>query len=257
MKPIRYSIILSVFFLLNLACAPKEKSGKILLQFHAIMGDPFAGSVVVYLTNENRDLYLSMAIAGDQALSIYYAQNSIRPQRPMTHDLFSKFIDTLNYHIDFIDITGLKDDTYYSEIHLKGGENAITLDARPSDAIALALRQEAPIYSHPEVLQPIQAEPRDFAGAKQLDVIKFGMTLQNQTATLRDFFNNVKGLIVTEVRSGRRAGKAGLREGDLIISWDKVEVSDPAELKKIFDQVGKNTIELEILREGKKMRIDL
>lgn len=257
MKPARLILISCLFAFGNFSCAPKEKSGKILMQLHAIMGDPFAGSVVVYLTTEDRDAFLSMAIAGDQALSIYYAQNAIQPPRPMTHDLFSKLIDTLNYHIEFIDITEIREETYYSEIHLKGGENSVVLDARPSDAIALALRQDAPIYSHPEILQPIQSKPRDFAGSKQIDVIKYGVSLQNLTPSMRIFFKDVQGLIVTQIQEKSRAAKAGLMAGDLILTWDGVQINDAAEAKKYFDKAGKKPIKLEIIRDEEKMEIEL
>ncbi len=253
----KHLIIISIFTALIFACTAKVDSNKTLLQVHAILGDPFAGSVVVYLTNESRDQYLSMAIAGDQALSIYYAQNAIQPPRPMTHDLFSKLIDTLNYRIEYIDITSIKEETYYSEIHFKGGENTFVLDARPSDAIALALRQGAPIYSHPQILQPIRTKARDFAGTQQLDAIKFGLTVQNLTPSMQKFFKDVQGLIITEVRPDSRAEKAGLQEGDIITSWDSISVTDSGDFAEILRGTGSNSIEIEVLRGGEKQIITL
>jgi bifunctional DNase/RNase len=71
----------------------------------------------------------------------------------MTHDLLKNVISNLKVRILKIVVTELRDNTYYAAIHLEQGGQQLQVDARPSDAIALALRSESPIFVNPEVLE--------------------------------------------------------------------------------------------------------
>jgi bifunctional DNase/RNase len=73
--------------------------------------------------------------------------------RPMTHDLIRNVIHSLNAELERIVITELKDDTFFAVLWLRQGEELITVDARPSDAIALAMRSDCPIYVSEQVMQ--------------------------------------------------------------------------------------------------------
>ena len=72
--------------------------------------------------------------------------------RPMTHDLLKNVIEGLKANVDQVVITDLRDNTFFASIHLKRDGEEYTVDARPSDAMALALRASAPIYVSKEVL---------------------------------------------------------------------------------------------------------
>ena len=91
--------------------------------------------------------------------------------RPMTHDLARNIIHNLNAQLDRVVITELKDDTYLAVLRLRQNGEAITIDARPSDAIALALRADCPIYVTEQVLQSAKLNtsgPPDGPTAEQL-----------------------------------------------------------------------------------------
>jgi hypothetical protein len=75
----------------------------------------------------------------------------------MTHDLFKNLTQVLNVHINRIDICDLKENTFYAEIHFASDERSFTMDARPSDAIALALRFHAPIFVDERVMEKSQS----------------------------------------------------------------------------------------------------
>lgn len=82
----------------------------------------------------------------------------VTPPRPMTHDLFVTVLDKLNAKVNKVTITDIRDNTFYAELELQSGDKTFTLDARPSDCIALALRQEAPIFLDEEVYEEAGVE---------------------------------------------------------------------------------------------------
>ena len=89
---------------------------------------------------------MPIAIGALEAQNIAIPIQGVNPPRPLTHDLLKSAIEALGGKIEEIVITDLKDNTYYAEIHIKQDGRLITLDARPSDAIALAVRCDMPIY---------------------------------------------------------------------------------------------------------------
>ena len=125
--------------------------------------------------------YLPIWVGAVEATSIAFAQQGVQPPRPLTHDLIKEMLGVLSAEIASIHLTELKDGVFYSVINFIGGA---TLSARPSDAIAIALRTGAPILASEELLEaagieiPDQSEdevekfkefldqisPEDFAG---------------------------------------------------------------------------------------------
>ena len=88
-----------------------------------------------------------------EANAIFNEIEKVAASRPMTHDLTRNLIRNLNAELERIVITELKDDTFFAVLWLRQGEEALTVDSRPSDAIALALRADCPIYVSEHVLQ--------------------------------------------------------------------------------------------------------
>jgi len=119
--------------------------------------DPASNTPIVLLKTEEGDKTLPIWIGLLEATSIASALQDIQFDRPMTHDLFKNLTQMLNLHINRIDICDLKDNTFFAEIHFAFGERSFTMDARPSDAIALALRFKAPIFVDDQVMEKSQA----------------------------------------------------------------------------------------------------
>jgi bifunctional DNase/RNase len=88
---------------------------------------------------------LAMAIGPAEATGIAVPLQGVTPPRPLTHDLFLTLFGRLNVSVTRVVITDLRNDTYYATLHLSGGGGELTLDSRPSDAIALAIRAKAPV----------------------------------------------------------------------------------------------------------------
>lgn len=106
------------------------------------------------LLRDNRGRRAPIWVGQFEAWAISFALDGEPPERPMTHDLFKLMLDRLGATVDRVTIDDLWNETFYAKIGLtKPGGEALELDARPSDAIALALRFRAPIYMAENVLE--------------------------------------------------------------------------------------------------------
>jgi bifunctional DNase/RNase len=104
---------------------------------------------IILLQDEPGQKYLPIWIGAVEATSIAFAQQGVIPARPLTHDLLLEVIKNFGRQIKEVKVISLKDGIFYSEIIF---DNGVTISARPSDSIALALRVEAPILIAVEVL---------------------------------------------------------------------------------------------------------
>lgn len=102
---------------------------------------------------------LPIYIGSTEATAIHYAIEGVDPPRPLTHDLFVSVLGELESEIERVVITEVRDHTYYAELHLvTGGENR-TVSARPSDAIALAVRTGSTLYASDDLLDEVGQVP--------------------------------------------------------------------------------------------------
>jgi bifunctional DNase/RNase len=128
--------------------------------------DPVTNSPIVILKAVDGDETLPIWIGLLEATAIASEMEGIKFSRPMTHDLLKNMMDKVDVKVARIEVSDLKDNTYYAVIHLKQGEKEITLDARPSDALAISLRVKAPIFVAEEVIKQssridLKSEPQD------------------------------------------------------------------------------------------------
>ncbi len=115
--------------------------------------------IVVLNPRDGTDHELLIWIGVLEATSIVYALKNMKFERPLTHDLFKNFIEKNNYKLSKIEICDLKDNTFFAKIYFTMNDKEFYMDARPSDAIALAVRFDAPIYASDEVLKQVKHEP--------------------------------------------------------------------------------------------------
>ncbi|HEY2804167.1 MAG TPA: bifunctional nuclease family protein [Actinomycetota bacterium] len=107
---------------------------------------------IVLLKEDEGERYLPIWIGAAEAAAIAFALQGVVTPRPMTHDLMKNLLDEVGAQIQRIEITELREGTYYANINMQMNGNAYEISARPSDAIALAVRVEAPIFADEEVL---------------------------------------------------------------------------------------------------------
>ncbi len=114
-----------------------------------------SGAYALLLEDEETKVKLPVVIGNFEAQSISLGlEKDIHPPRPLTHDLFSKFVLSTNYTLSSVIIYQIVDGVFFSNINFKNNSNGedLILDARTSDAVAMAVRFEAPIYTTPQVL---------------------------------------------------------------------------------------------------------
>lgn len=111
--------------------------------------------VMLLQEREGRFRKLSIFIGGPEAAAIAFALEGVEAPRPLTHDLFCQVIGELGSHLDRVVITELRDTTFYAELHLRppAGDGTQVVSARPSDAVALAVRTGSPIFATEELLE--------------------------------------------------------------------------------------------------------
>ena len=115
--------------------------------------DPITKTPIVILKDADNKLNLPIWIGLLEATAMATELEGIQMARPMTHDLLKNTLIQVGGSVDYVEITELKENTYYAMIYLKVADKQLTIDSRPSDAIALALRTKSPIYVAKAVLE--------------------------------------------------------------------------------------------------------
>ncbi len=131
------------------------------MKVRGLMFDPYNNAYIIILRGEENTNVLPIWVGRPEANAISLALEGIFTPRPMTHDLIKNVMDSLEAKIISVVVTELKDNTYLSKTHLAYQDSEITIDSRPSDAIALALRADAPIFVSEETIKKPRAEELD------------------------------------------------------------------------------------------------
>jgi bifunctional DNase/RNase len=117
-----------------------------------LMVDPITNMPIVILRDKDGQKVLPIWVGVFEANAIALQIENVSPQRPMTHDLLKNVIHDLRADVQKIVVCDLKENTFYALIYLSVGGEVMAVDARPSDAIALALRAKAPIFVEEKVI---------------------------------------------------------------------------------------------------------
>ncbi|MFM7735452.1 MAG: bifunctional nuclease family protein [Alphaproteobacteria bacterium] len=153
-----------------------KRPDSIAMHVGGITLDPATKAPIVVLRDADEKLHLPIWIGLLEASAIASELEGVRPHRPMTHDLLRSAIGSLGAEIVAVEITDLRDDTFYARILLRASDGTVELDARPSDAIALALRTRTTIlvarqvHERSSVVADADAEPAGGEGGSADDV---------------------------------------------------------------------------------------
>jgi len=123
------------------------------LDVQGVLTDSKTETQVVLLRAEDGKDVLPIWVGTVEGSAIKLALDGILPARPMTHDLLKSMMEHLGLRVQKVIITEIKNNTYYALIYVESGGSLLSIDSRPSDAIALALRSHVPIYTTAEVLK--------------------------------------------------------------------------------------------------------
>ena len=125
----------------------------ILMTVGGLTLDPVTKTPIVILKDSENKLNLPIWIGLLEATAMATELEGIKMARPMTHDLLRSLLGELGAVVEAIEVTDLRENTYYALIHLDIAGRRLTIDCRPSDAISLALRTKSPIYVAKKVLE--------------------------------------------------------------------------------------------------------
>ena len=128
------------------------------MQIKGLMVDPVTNMPIVILKDASESRVLPIWVGIFEANAIALEVEEIAVPRPMTHDLLRNLLEALGAKVERVVVTDLRDNTYYALLHLRVGDSSIVVDARPSDALALALRTQAPIFVEEAVLDSADTE---------------------------------------------------------------------------------------------------
>ena len=134
------------------------------MNIKGLMVDPITNMPIIILRDVEGQKVLPIWVGVFEANAIALQIENIQTPRPMTHDLLRNIIQDLQAAVEKVVVCDLKENTFYALIYLKVNGEAVAVDARPSDAIALALRARAPIFVEDKVID--HAKTIDFAPEK-------------------------------------------------------------------------------------------
>jgi bifunctional DNase/RNase len=244
----RWAVALTLAWLETAAlAAPVE------VQVKAIRLDPDAGSPVLQLVEkggQGRSLPIWIGLFEAQAIAVEL--EGVAEPRPATHDLMKEIVSALGGRLDRVVVGQLEHDTYLARLELEqSGGRRVTVDARPSDAIALALRLRRPIFVEPTVFA---ASGEAMGGATQA----FGITAQDLTPDLAEVLASpgVRGAVVTDVDRTSPARK--LHRADVITGVDGEAVRSARDLVvQLERRGGGQPMRLAVQRDGRPLEVRL
>ena len=141
-----------------------------------LMIDPITNMPIIILRDDEGQRLLPIWVGVFEANAIALQMENVQTPRPMTHDLLKNVIQDLSGQVERIVVTDLKENTFYAVIHIRTDGKGVVVDARPSDAIALALRSGAPIF----VEEGVIASARSVESSKDsMDVGRLQKWLEN------------------------------------------------------------------------------
>ena len=123
------------------------------MQVIGITIDPVTQSPIVILRDKDNLNTLPIWIGMLEANAIAAGLEHLQLPRPMTHDLFKNLLDQIGVKLLRVEVTDIRENTYYAALHMEVGGNPIVVDSRPSDAIAIAIRMEVPIMVRDVVIE--------------------------------------------------------------------------------------------------------
>ena len=218
--------------------------------------DAIGQNPVVILVDKEGKKALPIWIGLLEANAIDKELKGITSPRPMTHDLIYSILDQAHVKVKEVKIVDLKDNTFYATLFLIINKGVVEVDARPSDAIALALKSKAQIFVSIKILneQGISLAKEEVFGER------YGIRIQQITPSLASHFNfkDQKGVLVSEVISGSQAEASAIKPGDIITKVNLKEVGSIQEFEEAFDAAkASNSIHILLYRDDKFKEVNL
>ncbi|MEW5976147.1 MAG: bifunctional nuclease domain-containing protein [Acidobacteriota bacterium] len=215
--------------------------------------DHRTSSPVVILQDSAKTRALPVWIGASEAQAILMVMDGVIPPRPLTHDLLKSILQDTGVAFERVVITDLRNGVYYARIFLSSSGRPVSVDSRPSDAIALALRFKKPIFVTKALMEGDGAIDLKVPGSQESSETVRGITVQNLTETLAHYFGlaDTQGVLV----SG--AGKTALQRGDIVLEVRRKPVRNVSDFKTLTQAESGRSLELTVRRDNKKIHVEL
>jgi len=243
---------------------PVELGDAVQMLVKGVSLDPTTSAPMVVLVDMDERRILPIFIGPSEATSIARQLGQLSTPRPLTHDLILNIVGGLGAEVKRILISDMREGTYYAVLYLQNGGKEIPVDSRPSDAIAVALRAEAPIFVAQKVLldsPPLSMEDLEILTGEsgRGDYVPLiGAALQELTPDLAaalGYAGREGGALVAHVDRDGVSDEAGLDIGDLVIAVDGAAVADVTALRTAVRAHESGDVVITVLRDGKERQI--
>ena len=239
----------------NSSASAKPSPDDVRVQVARVGFDDQTGSNYVLLLDETESRELPIMIGESEATAILLALHGIKPQRPFTHDLIRSIIGQTGNSVDRIVIGDMRDEIYFATIYMDGGR--YTIDSRPSDAIALAMNMNAPIYVNNKLFELSSTMGLGAGGKIPNTARALGLTVEQLTPDLASAFGqaDARGVLVSEVDPS--AQKAGVARGDIVVKVGDREVKALDDFSRDAASIKSSAVTLTLDRDGSSRTITL
>ena len=225
-----------------------ERRELIRVNIHQLVVDPASRQPVVTLADPEETRALFIWIGLPEARAIYSELEGVKHQRPLTHDLLEKIILKTEGGVYRVIVTHARENIYYATVVLQRGDNLIEIDARPSDALVMALKFDAPVFVSRDLFEKMSLplESRDEVEES------YGLSLQELTPDLVQYLRleSKTGVMVSAIRKGSQAEVDGLMTGDIIVEIAGQIVEDLRFFRETFEK-SKQSLKAKVFRNNR------
>jgi bifunctional DNase/RNase len=225
-----------------------------------VAADPYGNTPMVILEDAAGHQAFPIWIGVPEAQAIARVLENVATPRPMTHALLKNILANLHVEVVRIVIHDLQSHTFYATIALRQDATALTIDARPSDAIILALETKAPIFVTKKVLGAVRTVTLSTPPTAPPVAKKLGMHLQSLNTTLAQALQvpTSEGVLVAFVESSSQAERSGVQRGDVITALDGQQVKAlPDLLERWHGKTGGQECILQVTRSQHLLQLRL
>jgi bifunctional DNase/RNase len=236
------------------SCARGGRAGvgrdEVRVQVANVGPDQSSGAYYVLLEDEAGKRTLPILVGENEALAISLQLKGVKTDRPLTYQLLRNVIEQTGNRVDRVVINDVRDQVYYAKIYLNRGKYSI--DSRPSDAIALAMGANAPIYVADKLFEVSNLPGGGVTAAGTASGL--GVTVQELSPELALYFKVEpgSGLLVADVAEA--AAKSGVTRGDIVTEVESQPVRTLADFKQRITQLKQNSSVTLTVRRGNEMR---
>jgi hypothetical protein len=254
-----WKICLTVALLVSLGLIAISKETPppfVAMEVRGVKLDVTGSNPVVFLADKEGRKALPIWIGPLEANAIDKELRNGTSPRPLTHDLLYSILAQAHVKVREVRIVDLKNNTYYATLLLTIDKKPAEVDARPSDAIVIALKFKSPILVSAKIVdeQGIALTQKNAFGERS------GIRIQELTPVLASYFNfkKNKGVLVAEVLPGSVSESSGIKPGDILLKVNSKEVGSVEEFQEIFDSVkAGDPVRILLFRDDQSKEVDL